>query len=281
MLIDWFTVVAQALNFLILVWLMKHFLYKPVILAIDEREKRIALALADAKAKKADAKRERDEFQHKNEEFDRQRASLLKSATDDAQAERSRLLDEARLAADALSVARQNSLKSEAHNLNHEIRLRTEQEVFAITRKTLADLAGTSLEESMVDIFIKRMRALAGEEKEQLISALKGSPDPVIVRTTFELPPVLSASIKSTIKETLGRETQVQFETSTKLISGIELTMNGHKVAWNIADYLTSMEKGIEELLKEIDKPEAKAKAKQKAKPKQSGRCQASCHFAF
>ena len=48
MLIDWFTVGAQALNFLILVWLMKRFLYKPILRAIDEREKRIASELADA-----------------------------------------------------------------------------------------------------------------------------------------------------------------------------------------------------------------------------------------
>ena len=68
MLIDWFTVGAQALNFLILVWLMKRFLYKPILHAIDAREKRITAELADADAKKADAQQERDEFQHKNEE---------------------------------------------------------------------------------------------------------------------------------------------------------------------------------------------------------------------
>ena len=55
MLIDWFTVGAQALNFLILVWLMKRFLFKPVLDAIDAREKRIAAAIADADQKKAEA----------------------------------------------------------------------------------------------------------------------------------------------------------------------------------------------------------------------------------
>ena len=85
MLIDWFTVGAQALNFLILVWLMKRFLYKPILHAIDAREKRIAAELADADAKKAEAQKERDEFQHKNEEFDQQRAALLSKATDEAQ----------------------------------------------------------------------------------------------------------------------------------------------------------------------------------------------------
>ena len=106
MLIDWFTVSAQVVNFLILVWLLKHFLYRPILNAIDAREKRIATELADADAKKAEAIKERDEFQHKNEEFDRQRAALLSQATDEAKVERQRLFDEARQAADALSAKR-------------------------------------------------------------------------------------------------------------------------------------------------------------------------------
>ena len=113
MLIDWFTVGAQAINFLILVWLLKRFLYKPILHAIDAREKRIAAQLADAEAKKAEAEKERDAFEQKNEAFDRQRAALLKKATDEAKAERQRLLDEARRAADALGAKRQEALRDE------------------------------------------------------------------------------------------------------------------------------------------------------------------------
>ena len=149
MLIDWFTVSAQVVNFLILVWLLKRFLYRPILNAIDAREKRIATELADADAKKDEAIKERDEFQHKNEEFDRQRAALLSQATDEAKAERQRLFDEARKAADAFSAARQDTLRNDAHNLNHAISRRTQQEVFAIARKALMDLATTSLEERL------------------------------------------------------------------------------------------------------------------------------------
>ena len=117
MLIDWFTVGAQALNFIVLVWLLKRFLYKPILNAIDAREKRIATELADADAKKAEAQRERDEFQHKNEAFDQQRAALLSKATQEANAERQRLLGEAREAADALSAKRQETLSNEVRNL--------------------------------------------------------------------------------------------------------------------------------------------------------------------
>ena len=62
MLIDWFTVGAQALNFLILVWLLKRFLYKPILDAIDAREERIDAELAAAALKEAEAKKKRDEF---------------------------------------------------------------------------------------------------------------------------------------------------------------------------------------------------------------------------
>ena len=108
MLINWFTVFAQAINFLILVWLLKRFLYKPILHAIDEREKGIATQLAQAEAKEAEAQKDRDDFQHKNEVFDQERAALLKKATDEAKAERQRLLDEARKDADALRAKRQD-----------------------------------------------------------------------------------------------------------------------------------------------------------------------------
>src|ERR1700734_781278 len=96
MLIDWFTVGAQVVNFLVLVLLLKHFLYKPIVAAIDAREKRIAAELADADAKKAAAQKEREEFQEKNRQFDDQRSSLLAKAQAEANAERERMLGDAR-----------------------------------------------------------------------------------------------------------------------------------------------------------------------------------------
>src|ERR1700687_1327815 len=135
MLIDWFTVGAQTLNFIILVWLLKRFLYKPILNAVDAREKRIAAELADADAKKAEAQKEGDECQHRNEEFDQQRAALLSKATDEANAECQRLLDDARKAPDALSVKRMDALRNDAHQLSQAIARRTRQEVFAIARK--------------------------------------------------------------------------------------------------------------------------------------------------
>ena len=262
--IDWFTVVAQTINFLILVWLLKRFLYKPILHAIDEREKGIAAQLAEAEAKKAEAQKERDDFQHKNETFDQDRAALLKNAEDEAKAERQRLLDGARKDADALRAKREDALREEQRNLGQEIARRTQKEVFAVARKTLADLAATSLEERMVDIFVHRLSALTGAAKEELAAALKASTQPARVCSAFDLPPAQRKAIESAVSESFGPEAHVQFETAPELVSGIELSTGGQKVAWSIADYLATLEKSVAELLQKDTRPEPKPDAKLK-----------------
>ena len=259
MLVDWFTVIAQVVNFVILVWLLKRFLYQPILRAIDAREQRIASALADADAKNAEAQKERDEFQHKNEAFDQQRAALLSKATDEAKAERQRLLDEARQAADALSTKRQETLRNEAHNLNQAISRRTQQEVFAIARKALADLATTGLEERMGEVFMRRLRTLDDQAREGFAKSLKTATGPALVRNAFDLPVEQRAAIQNALNESFSAEIRVKFETAPDLVSGIELTTNGQKMAWSIADYLASLEKGVDELLKTQSRPAAKA----------------------
>jgi F-type H+-transporting ATPase subunit b len=251
MLIDWFTVGAQVLNFVILVALMKRFLYRPILDAIDAREQRIATELAEAAARKAEAQVERDEFRQRNEEFDRQRAGLVSRARGEAHAERQRLLEEAGQVAEALLAQQREGLNREQRSLNDEITRRTQREVFAIARKTLTDLAGTSLEERMSEVFARRLRELNDSAKEDLAKALGTSGGPVLVRSAFELPSEQRAAIQDALNEACSAEIQVRFEAAPAVISGIELSANGQKIAWSIADYLASLERSVGELLSE------------------------------
>ncbi len=266
MLIDWFTVVAQVINFLILVWLLKRFLYKPILDAIDAREKRIAKELAAAAAKMVEAQQQRDEFERKNEEFEQQRTALLSKATDEAHAERSRLLDEARQAANVLLSKRQEALRNDAQNLQQEISRLTQQEVFAIARKALANLTDASLEQRMVEAFIRRLREMDEQAKAGLAQALKTTAEPALVRSAFDLPEPQRAAIQQTLNETFSAQVNLRFETAPNLISGIELIANGQKVAWSIADYLTSLDKAVDDLLKQQkDKADAATQASAKS----------------
>jgi F-type H+-transporting ATPase subunit b len=255
MKIDWFTVIAQVLNFLILVGLLRHFLYKPILKAIDEREKKIAAQLADAEAKKTEAKKEQEEFKQKNEAFDKEKKDLTDKAVAESQEQRKKLLEQARNDAAVLTAKMEAASKEAQENLNHEIAQKTRQQVFAITRKALTDLASVSLEEQSANMFIGRLNGLNDEERKQFIAAFKSNANSVVVRSAFGLPEKQQAEIKDSINKILGISAQFQFKTIPELISGIELTSNGYKLAWSISEYLSSLEKNIPEAKKEV--PEA------------------------
>lgn len=248
MLIDWFTVMAQIINFLILVWLLKRYLYTPILKALDEREKKVASQLKDAQNAKAEAKNEKAEFQRKNDEFEKERKKLFAKVSEDAADEQKRLFNGARKELESFRLKQLESLKNEYRELNQEIALRTQQEIFAIARKTLSDLANMKLEESIAEMFIKQLRNFEGEEKELLASAIKSSRQ-VQVQSVFELLPAQRDAIERTVKEKLAIETKFKFEIVPELVSGIELIANGYKVSWNIADYISLLEKNVGDFL--------------------------------
>ncbi len=257
MLIDWFTVAAQVLNFLILVWLMKRFLYKPVLDAIDARERRIAHELADAARKQAEAGKERDDFRQRNEAFDQQHAALLQQATSEAATERKRLLDEARTAADALAASWRQKLRDDAATIDRSIRQQTRREVFAIARKTLAELASTSMEAGATTEFIRRLQRLEPADKSRLVDAFAGASEPVLVRSAFELPDAQRSAIQQALHECFASERPVHFATADALIGGIELSVGGQSVAWSIDAYLGSLEAEVKQLLRDSESPPA------------------------
>jgi F-type H+-transporting ATPase subunit b len=241
-LIDWFTVAAQALNFLILVWLMKRVLYKPIMSAIDAREALVAAELADAASKKSLADKAVEEFKSKNEAFDRDRAALLDKATEEAKARGAQLLDAARTAADALQSKRRAALQREMEDSSEALGTRTQQAFFSLARRAFTDLANGNLEEQMTALFCARLRSLQGEEKSKLSVAIETSADPVCIRSAFALPPKQQSVLQAALNETFQRQIQVRYEVAPALIGGIDLTAQGQRVVWSIADYIGSLE---------------------------------------
>lgn len=249
MLINWFTVIAQVFNFLLLVFLLKRFLYKPILNAIDAREKIIADKLAAAETDMNTAHKEQNEFKVKNQEFELQRAALLKKVEDEANELRVGLLDAARKDTEDLKARWEKARINNEQILNQAVRLRTEQEIFAIVGKMLTELSDTSLEEKIIDVFIRKFSDLNQFDKAQLISEPEVNPKSIFVRTMFEVSPKQKALLETNIREILAINAEVSFETAPELISGIELVINDRKISWNISDYMASLEESIREFL--------------------------------
>jgi F-type H+-transporting ATPase subunit b len=114
----------------------------------------------------------------------------------------------------------------------------------------------------MCEVFTRRLRTIDGKAKESLGEALKTASEPALLRSAFDLPAAQRAAIQKALNETFSADVHVRFETAPDLVSGIELSTNGLKIGWSIADYLSSLEKGVGELLKEQDNPEPKPATK-------------------
>src|SRR5688572_4022122 len=96
MQIDWFTFTAQVLNFLVLVWLLKRFLYGPIHRAIDERERTIAQRLEAAAERESAAVATQKSYEHQQAELAHLKESLLADAAAEAEQWRKERLQELR-----------------------------------------------------------------------------------------------------------------------------------------------------------------------------------------
>jgi F-type H+-transporting ATPase subunit b len=245
MQINWFTVIAQIVNFIVLVWLMKRYLYKPILSAIDDREKKIAGELADAKSQKASAKAEHDEFDKKNNAFDQDKKQMMDKAVADAGAERQKLIDAAKNDAQALRDKLEKASAALQEHMTDQIAQKTQQEVIAITRKALTELASSNLEEQVVNTFIKKIDTLDDKGKTDFIKAFQSDKKLVTISSAFDLPAVEQKNIVKSIDKILGAGAKYTFKSAPEIIGGIELSTNGYKLCWSISAYISSLEKSI------------------------------------
>ncbi|TXD48641.1 F0F1 ATP synthase subunit B [Polaribacter sp. IC073] len=256
MKIDWFTVIAQVLNFLILVWLLKKFLYKPILNAVNEREKKINDELREADAQKAAAEKEQDTFKNKNADFESKKSALLDKALADANIEKRQLITAARAAAKAIGSNMVKAFKKQQAQDKKEFTQNTQEQVFIITRKALKDIASVSIEKQTTVTFIKHLKVLSTKEKQEFLDAFKTNENAILVKSAFNLIAKQKKEITDAINELLNSKIVLQFKTVPELISGIELSTDGYKMAWSFSEYLNALQKKISTEIKEKDLPQ-------------------------
>lgn len=250
---DWFTIVAQIINFAILLWLLRRFLYRPILNGLDARELRLKKILQDANDKDTEAQKRQEHFESKLHELEQQRSLVLEKAQDEALEKRKELFDSAQKAADDMLRKRLISLQSELKNLQHDVLNKNVKEVYAIARKLLTDLAGIELQQAMVEKFIVQLGALQDNQRSTMFSALQASNGLVTVRTAFVLTDEQKDLIKHTLKRLISDKQHpvitLNFSHVPGLIAGLELSIGGWKLVWSIHAYLESLQERVKESL--------------------------------
>ena len=245
MLIDWFTVIAQIINFLVLVYLLKRFLYGPIIKAMDKRQEKIAFRLEGARKKEEEAKQEAELFLQKNKEFDSRHEEMLSQIKKEAEARRVELIKEARSQVDADMARWYGAIQKEKETFLQDIRRRTVGHTCAIARRAIKELSNEDLENRITSIFIERLQNIDSNEREALAQAIKHSMEEIRVNSAFEIPEELAKKIVQVLQKLTIDPVAVQFEILPELICGIELKLHDRKISWNIADYLESFEESM------------------------------------
>jgi F-type H+-transporting ATPase subunit b len=245
LLIDWFTVGAQIINFLVLAALLKYFLYGRIIRAMREREEKIAAHLAEAEKREQAAKRELTTYQHKNQELDRERNQMLARAREEAAAEKKKLMQAAREEVDGAKSRWYEAIQREKAAFLADLRQRAGRQLYAVARRALADLADADLEARIIQAFRLRLAALGEEQQKALREALKADRGAVIT-SAFPLAEEARAGIAAILHKYRSDGVELEYRTSPEVISGIELRVSGYKVAWSLNDYLETLEEDLE-----------------------------------
>ena len=251
--IDWFTVSAQALNFLLLVWLLKRYLYGPLLKAIDARESQVAKVLRDADTIKYDAELKRKLFAQKNIEIETKRDELLKEAKITAGYQSEQIILKAHKKADEISISRLIALEKGLQHYQDNITLNTLQEIYEVARKVLADLADVELEQKMLECFCKHLQNISPDEKTNLDKIVGSGSTGLLLCSAFELTTAqlekINLILQDVISPNINRHSPLKYEVKPELISGIELRSNAWKIAWNSEDYLKTLQSHITQLL--------------------------------
>jgi F-type H+-transporting ATPase subunit b len=247
--IDWFVLFCQIFNFLLLVYLLKRFLYGRIIKAMDDREAKIAARFDEANEIKTKATEAAEIYDRKNQLLTEKSEQMLNEASIAAETKRKELMEKVREDVDAIKTRWQDMLMREKDAFFQDLRGRAARQIYATARRALTDLADADLEALIVNEFIRRVRELDKEKSAQIRKAITGGSNRVTVQSAFDIPPETQDRIEQALKKQIAKRFTINYSMQPEVVSGIELRVNGHKIAWSLNEYLETLVENLTETL--------------------------------
>jgi F-type H+-transporting ATPase subunit b len=241
--VDWLTVAAQWVNFLILVWLLKRFLYGPIIRAMDRRQKNIETSMAEAADRARQAEQAATLYRDKLLEVEEDRAVLFAEVRAEAACERERLLERARVEVEAVAQHWRRAVDLESKTFQDQLRLELGRLLVAAARKALLNLASLELEHALLANFLERLQRLPEQDKRLLSESGDGS---VVLASSAELSEDWRTRLSEAISRLLGRQLTVKFEPLPESNCGLMLITPAYTLEWTLENYFEDFGSAVE-----------------------------------
>jgi len=236
---DWTTFVLEAINFLILVWLLKRFLYRPVLDVIARRQAAVAATLAGAASMRSEAQRLQTEYEGRQSDWERERARLRQALDDELDA-----LRISRLAtlAQEVEIERKRSEAARQHERDveqRELEMRALQQANAFAARLLERFAGPELDARIVDMLLADLEALPAARRDALTEALAHAAQ-VDVCSARALDPGLQQRIEAVIAALAGRCLKTVYAIDPALLAGLRLRAGAWELAADLSGELAA-----------------------------------------
>ena len=234
MRIDWWTLALQTANFLVLVWLLRHFLYAPVMAAIDRRKRATDDILAAAQASRDEAAALQSALAEERSAIAAERDAAMAAARSATEAEREALLRQARIEAERLRADAREKIEAERAAAAEKLIQEAGTLGLSIARHTLERAPGLPPDEAFLDRLEAALAALPAPDRIEIVSA-------------HETATAARGKIAQTLARLLGSAPNLTWQTDPALIAGLELrlphTVLRHSLAQDLDTIGDEMEK--------------------------------------
>ena len=245
MTIDWITVAAQLLNFLVLVWLLKRFLYRPILDGIDARESEIANRMSEASRVQDKAKSTVTHYQAKLDTLQEEQSRSLDRAHQEAMTERDELLNDARQRIREEHSAAKRQQHEQAVEYVAQLHRDSAQTLLSVIRKALQEMSDETLEERLT------LHALSTVDRQEVIgrsAAMAGKKLQPRITTKTALDTAATQRICEST-EHIWPGCTIEFDTDAEQAPGVTVQFGSSQVSWTIDAYVDELQSRLNDSL--------------------------------
>lgn len=237
---DWTTFALEILNFLVLVWLLKRFLYRPVLKAIMERRSRIEQSLADSEQKRTEAAAFRAEYEQRLVAWEQEKEQLRARMRQEVNEERARLLEEVQASVEAERDKARALESRRVADLTRQAESAAYAHAARFAALLLGRLAGPDLEGKLVEMVLNDLQGLSEAQRQALREAGAKTDAPVAVVSAYPVDQRQREALRQGLERVAGRALQWTWSENRELMAGLRVSMGPWILHANLQDELKS-----------------------------------------
>lgn len=248
MSIDWFTFIAQIFNLLILLFLLRKFLYLPVLKAVEIRQKLIADELKKAEQSRLKAERAEEKCLQKTQEIEREKQQILADVQREAEKLAADLREQAENQYHQAQAEWQTRLKGEQKSFDVAVQKLTVEHFNRFAEKAMKQMANADLNDWIIKRFADKIKNLPVDEKTKLRENFQ-SQKVLCIETASEPDFERKKQIEDLLRLecALPESIKFQYKINADLVGGIIVQGGEYMVEWSLKSYLQEFKQTMSE----------------------------------